>query len=399
MERRNFIQTFSGGAVAACLTANPILSYSAGVLLDISELENHTIQKVSTKKLRINYPRFVSKNAIRGNHGWGYDDTVCELITNKGATGWGVTLWRHSEKEVTDYLIGKKVSDLISPTKGLIDPVAAYCDIALYDLAGKILNKPVYELIGASQPQTTFCYSGMIYFDDLTPFYNKAAGVDIILKECQFDYDLGYRQLKLKIGRGNKWMPKTAGIQRDIEVTKLVAKAFSDCDILVDGNDGYTIDDFTVYLKGIEGIKLFWVEEPFRETLEDYTKLKSILKDLGRKTLVADGEANPDQAFMRKLEEMKLIDVHLSDIQDIGFTGWRNLMPELVKLNVLASPHAWGSQLKTNVIAHLAAACGNTVTIEGVTCVSDDIDFGNYRLENGKLIPSSAPGFGMTILK
>ena len=66
---------------------------------------------------------------------------------------------------------------------------------------------------------------------------------------------------------------------------------------------------------------------------------------------------------------------------------------------VLASPHAWGSQLKTNVIAHLAAACGKTVTIEGVTCVSDDIDFGNYRLENGKLIPSSAPGFGMTILK
>ena len=84
--------------------------------------------------------------------------------------------------------------------------------------------------MGAIQPETTLCYSGMIYFDDLTPFYNKPAGVDIILKECQFDYDLGYRQFKLKIGRGN------------------------------------------------------------------------------------------------------LIDVHLTDIQDMGFTGWRKLMPELKKL-------------------------------------------------------------------
>jgi L-alanine-DL-glutamate epimerase-like enolase superfamily enzyme len=252
--------------------------------------------------------------------------------------------------------------------------------------------------MGAVQPETAVCYSGMIYFDDLSTFYNKPAGIDILLKECQFDYDLGYRQFKLKIGRGNKWMPKTAGIQRDIEVTKLIKNAFPYCDILVDGNDGYPVDEFEIYLKGIEGTKLFWIEEPFRETVEDYTKLKSILKNMGTKTLLADGEANPDQKFLRQLEEMKLIDVHLTDIQDIGYTGWRKLMPELKKLEVLASPHAWGSQLKTNCIAHLTGAYGNTVTIEGVTCISDDIDFGDYRLENGKLIPSSAPGFGMKIL-
>jgi L-alanine-DL-glutamate epimerase-like enolase superfamily enzyme len=95
---------------------------------------------------------------------------------------------------------------------------------------------------------------------------------------------------------------------------------------------------------------------------------------------------------------MRLIDVHLTDIQDLGYTGWRKLMPELKTMNIFASPHAWGSQLKTNAIVHLAGAYGNTVTIEGVTCISDDVDFGNCHLENGKLIPSSAPGFGMTLL-
>ena len=74
-------------------------------------------------------------------------------------------------------------------------------------------------------------------------------------------------------------------------------------------------------------------------------------------------------------------------------------MPELKKLNVYASPHAWGSELKTNAVAHLVGAYGNVVTVEGVTCISDDIDFGDYKFEKGKLIPSSAPGFGMALLR
>ena len=399
MKRRNFIRTSATSAAAACLAAYPVTIFAGAALSDQSELDQHKIEKVLTKKVRINYPRFVSKNAIKPNHGWGYDETICELITDKGAKGWGVVLWKHSDTEVVEYLIGKKVSDLFSPAIGLIDPQAVYCDFALHDLAGKILNKPVYELMGATKPSIAPCYSGMIYFDDLTTFYTKAAGVDIILKECQFDYDIGYRQFKLKIGRGNKWMENAAGIQRDIEVTRLVAEAFPDCDILVDGNDGYPIDQFETYLRGIQGVKLFWIEEPFRETVEDYSKLRAILKNLEMETLLADGEANPDQVFLRKLEEMKLIDVHLTDPQGQGYTGWRKLMPELKTMGIWASPHAWGSQIKTNAIAHLAAAYGNTVTIEGVTCISDDFDLGDYRLENGKLIPSFAPGFGMTLLK
>ena len=399
MKRRNFIQTVSGGAAAAYLAANPLLGFSGAHSAQARELSEHTIDQVLTKRVRIQYPRFVSKNAIRGNHGWGYDETICEVVTNQGAKGWGVTLWGRSAEEASAHLVGKKVSEVFAPELGLIEQKGAYADIALHDLAGKILNKPVYELMGAKQPETTVCYSGMIYFDDLTPFYNQPMGVDIILKECQFDYDLGYRQFKLKIGRGNKWMPKAAGIKRDIEVTKLVAEAFPDCDILVDGNDGYPLEDFKQYLKGIEGVKLFWIEEPFRETIEDYTKLRALLKEMGIETLLADGEASPDQDFLMQLMEAKLMDVHLTDIQDIGYTGWLTLLPELQRLTVCASPHAWGSQLKPHAVAHLTGAYGNTVTIEGVTCISDDVDLGNYRLENGKLIPSSAPGFGMQLNK
>lgn len=399
MVRRDFIQKLSLGSAGAFIGVDTVKGKNSLDFSNYKELRYHTIEKITSKKVRINFPRFVGKNAIRGNHGSCYDVTVCELVTDKGASGWNVELWKLPFQEAEKYVIGKKISDLFLPQKGLMDPNAAYFDIALHDLAGKILGIPVYKLMGADVPQVTSIYSGMIYFDDLTNYYNRPSGSDIILKECQFDYDLGYRQFKLKIGRGKKWLPTNEGIRRDIEITKLVAGAFPNCDILVDGNDGFTYEEFETYLKGIEGVKLFWIEEPFRETVEDYTKLNKLLKDMGYNALLADGEANADQAFIQTLEEMKLINVHLSDIQDIGYTGWRKLMPGLKKMDVFASPHAWGSQIKTNAVAHLAAALGNTITIEGVTCHSDEIDFGNYKIENGKLIPSTAPGFGMTLLK
>ena len=74
-------------------------------------------------------------------------------------------------------------------------------------------------------------------------------------------------------------------------------------------------------------------------------------------------------------------------------------MGELKSYKILASPHAFGNMLKTHYITHIAAAFGNVITIEGVTCLSDDIEFGNYKIINGKINVSDSPGFGMRILK
>ena len=67
--------------------------------------------------------------------------------------------------------------------------------------------------------------TGMIYFDDLDPIDNPA-GIDKVLENCRWDYGYGYRQFKVKIGRGNKWMPAKAGLERDIDVVNAIHKAF-----------------------------------------------------------------------------------------------------------------------------------------------------------------------------
>lgn len=396
MERRQFLKIAGVGTTAGLISGN---MFNMSNLNKSNDLLYHKITDIKFTNVKLNYPRQVGKNSQLDVHGWGPTSGIHILYTDKGASGWGLnrgSQQQHAER--FEKMKGKPVTELISPISGVLSSDLESFDFSLFDLAGKILNKPVYQLLGKKKPEVQLCYSGMIYFDDLEPADNPA-GLNKILEECQYDYNYGYRQFKLKIGRGNKWMEKEKGLQRDIEVTKLVRKNFPDCDILVDGNNGFTADEFIKYLEGIEGIRLFWIEEPFHETMEDYIKLNSWLKAHNPDLLLADGEARPEEALLRQLGSQKLIDVFLQDISGLGFTKWIKFMPEIKSMGLLASPHAWGLAIKTNYISHLSGAFGSTATIEGVTSTSEDIDLTDYKLKNGKLIPSAKPGFGMDLLK
>lgn len=396
MKRRHFIRITSAGSVAGLVGNNLILTNLSD---KYSDLFYHKITEIKFTSVKLTYPRQVGKNSQLDIHGWGPVSGVHVLYTDKGASGWGMN--RGSEKQLAEKfgsIKGKQVGDLILPASGMSSPDYEGFDFSIYDLAGKILNKPVYELLGKKKPEIHPCYTGMIYFDDLEPA-TAPAGPDRILEECRSDYDYGYRQFKLKIGRGNKWMEKEQGLRRDIEITQMVKSNFPDCDILVDGNNGFTSDEFFRYMDAIEGISLFWIEEPFHETIDDYVKLDRWLKNHNLNPLLADGEARPDDEVLRQLGSRKILDVFLQDIASLGFTKWIAFMKEIREMGLLASPHAWGSAIKTNYIAQLCGAFKNIATIEGVTCSSEDVDLTDYKLKNGKLIPSQRPGFGMDLIK
>lgn len=404
MKRRCFIRQLTQRSAATIMLGTYLASQAEEVLLhstQTKDLNDHKIAEISYTQVQLKWPRFVGKNARRDIHGYGPKVNVCTLTTDQGAKGWGMHK-RHNDETIA-YLKGKRISEIFQPSMGVTDLRALSFDVPLHDLAGVILNKPVFELLGRKKPIITKCYSGMIYFDELEPKAGQVKtlvnGMDNILENCASDYKLGYRQFKLKIGRGNIWMPREEGLKRDIEVTKLVHKTFPDCEILVDANDGYTVDTTIAYLKGVSDIPLFWVEEPFAETVSDYQKLREWLKANNVKTLLADGEANPNQELLRELEEKKLIDVHLTDLMGYGFTPWRKLMPELKKLGILASPHAFGEMFKSYYTTHLTGGLGNTVTIEGVPCTSEEVDFSSYKIVDGKFIPPNTPGFGIKLLK
>jgi len=285
---------------------------------------------------------------------------------------------------------------LFDPEVGVVAPEAMGLDFALHDLAGVILDQPVYQMLGSNGTTALPCYDGAIYMDDLLPA-DDTRGVGIVLANCRHDHSLGYRAFKLKIGRGHRWMEPEEGLWRDIEVTRQVRECFPDCAILVDANDGYTCEWFLRYLDAVADCGLFWVEEPFPENRTDLIRLREFLEKRSPRTLVADGEGRYDIELLLSLSREGLLDVLMMDIVGLGFTSWRQWMPRVVEAGVSASPHTWGDPLKTRYAAQLGAGLGDILTVEGIPSTSGDVDWEPYHLEGGLLHVPNRAGFGMKL--
>lgn len=363
-----------------------------------SELDKHVIDKCELTEVNFRWPRFVGKNGRIDFHGQDKKCTVLKVYTSQGAMGWGLS--GPEASGLFPLIQNKKVSEVIRPGKGISEGLDRQVDFALHDLMGIILNQPVYKLIGNSGPKEVPIYSGMIYLDELNPG-NETKGLDVILENCEWDYNYGYRQMKVKIGRSGRWYPHKKGLKKDIEVVNLIHSAFKDrnTEILVDANDMYSLKDTFRFLKGVNNVPLYWVEEPFIEEPEAGKKLKMWMNKNGfEKTFYADGERRPQFDVCLEMGQNQIMDVFLPDTYGHGFSAWLELMPELREIDMLASPHTWGNRLKTNYTVHLSAGLGNICTVEGVTCLSDEIDYGDYPLVDGKIKVSEAPGFGMKLL-
>lgn len=356
-------------------------------------LDDHRITRIETSSVRTRYPRTVGRNARLGSHGSGFETTAVIVHTDAGASGWGVV---EGGLDGVDAVIGRPLTDVFDPETGVTDPAALPLDFALHDLAATIQGEPVHTLLGDRGEREVTCYSGAIYFDDLDP-EDAPRGIAAVLENCASDWAAGFRAFKLKIGRGHRWMGAEAGFARDVEVTRAVREAYPDARILVDANNGFSPAQTVRFLEHVADCDLFWVEEPFHEEADGLRVLREHLASSGSRTLIADGEFDPDEAQLLELAEAGLVDVLLMDVVSYGLTAWRRIMPTLTDLGVASSPHAWGMPLKTLYAAQMAAGLGNVLTVEGVPGTTDGADASAYELLDGVVRVPDAPGFGVQL--
>ncbi|RYY59622.1 MAG: mandelate racemase/muconate lactonizing protein, partial [Chitinophagaceae bacterium] len=162
MNRKNFMR-LTGAASAAFLL--PATGFANDLFIPSDpELSYHKLKEVRFRDVQLKYPRLVGKNSRLGVHGTGPRVTFCTLVTDKGAEGLGLLRGEQSKaSELFNTLKGKTVAELFDPSIGVLAESNYAFDFCLHDLAGVILKKPVYELIGGSKdPIVTNCYSGMI---------------------------------------------------------------------------------------------------------------------------------------------------------------------------------------------------------------------------------------------
>src|SRR3954463_4414257 len=77
--------------------------------------------------------------------------------------------------------------------RGVVMQAISGIDIALWDIAGKVANMPVYRLLGASRDRVEAYASG--------GFYQEGKGVDGIAGEAEGYRARGFKGMKMKIGR------------------------------------------------------------------------------------------------------------------------------------------------------------------------------------------------------
>lgn len=372
-------------------------------MIDAKELEYHSVDKVSTYKIRSHFPRLVGKNAFRNEHAYGDEFVVKEITTDKGATGWGLAsgLFYRQDMTVDQKILGKTLSSLFDIETGIRDLSLSTFDFALHDLAGNVLGVPCYEMFGNDGVSPVPTYDTLIYFDDISPD-RRPGGIKRILDEVAYGYSYGYRAFKLKIGRAPRFMSWKDGLKRDIDVTRAVRENYPDCRVMVDANDAYTVDRMKEYVDAVADVGLYWIEEPFRENFEDFAALRNHLDEKSPETLIADGETEPDMNMLVEMHRRGLLGVFQMDIQGdetlghaYGLTPWRRVMPELRKIGARISPHAWGLKIKTHYAAAFCAGYPGVAYVEGVTDTTEGIDFSGYVMHNGKMHLPEKPGFGM----
>ena len=97
------------------------------------------------------------------------------------------------------------------------------------------------------------------------------------------------------------------------------------------------------------------------------------------------------------LAEEQLVNVFNMDLTGVGFTRRRRVMDELVKAGVTASPRTWAGTPRPYYCAHLAAGVGNVPIVEGIPGTAAGMDYSAWQFDNGKLVVSDEPGFGLRL--
>jgi D-galactarolactone cycloisomerase len=405
MTRRDFLRSATAAGLAlgaqGCVRGASDLDRASAQ----RTLSEHRIARIESKRSNDRYSHFVGRGSRGGPTQFGFGREIRIIATDQAAQGGAMS---GAKPDESSRLVGARLSDLYDLESGTSDD-AMSIDLPLHDLVGNILGLPVYQLLGGKGPTHVPIYSSSIHFEDLEPWGN-AEGIPRLLRECQVDYDLGYRAFKLKVGRGFQCMPKDEGQRRDVEVTRAVRERFPDCKILIDANNGYTVDDFREYVTAVAECDLYCIEEPFDENLDDYRQLRDHMRKVNCTATIMEGEMRSEAAegvweyggySKRHVERLfalaaeKLVDIINMDLAIVGYTRWRRVMPELVQAGLLASPHTWAGTPRPYYCAQLAAGVGNVDIVEGIPGQATGMDYSAYAFQDGDLVVPDAPGFGI----
>ncbi len=260
------------------------------------------------------------------------------------------------------------------------EPAKAGIEMALWDIVGKALGVPVYELLGGKvRDAVPLSYS--IPFgepEQMAEFAKERAGE-------------GFRTVKVKVGQGD---------DRDIAAVRLVREAIGDARrVRVDANMAWrTAKDAVRIIRKLEPFEPELIEQPLPARELD------AMAEIRRHVAVP---LMADESVWHPRDAMELIRRGAADIVNVYVTesgGIGNAAQTLAMCECANIPGMIGSMpelgVGTAAQIHLGVAATN-VRLDSDTCGSlyheEDLLRAPLRFENGHAFSPEGPGLGVAV--
>ena len=402
--RRSFIQKSALAGVFA-----PLAGFGKGIEDAVEKTEKSSIpSNLKITELKCGY--------IRGGH-----SLFVKIYTNQDVWGCGEGVdatpgTYHLVKMMGERIKGKNplnVHTLFEDIRrsgffegaqsGMFIAVLTAVETALWDLAGKALNIPVYQLLGGKFRDKIRVYCDTALYQNRLPTPKDFAEAASNAKSMGFNaikFDLDQRNDPAKYDLYN-WTASPGELKRMYDQIAAAREAVGpNIDICIDMHGRYDYPTAFQVAKRLEPLNLMWLEEPIpAENVEAYQRITSETN-----TPICAGENHYLAHGFRRMLEIGAVDIIMPDLQKAGGLGEGQRIANLANLYYVPfAPHMVASFLGAMAACHVCASVPNFLILEWQIYFHTDpmfkeiVKFDGPMVTNSFITLSEKPGIGVEI--
>lgn len=193
---------------------------------------------------------------------------LVQILTEEGASGWGECtgppelIFPAIQSHYAPLLLGQDA--LLYAThwerlyfalsqwarRGIVLSALSGLDIALWDLAGRILGRSVSALMGGSTRDRIPCYATGLYFRDLP----ESEVVPAMVDDAHALMDAGFRGVRAQLGRN---------LAADLALIRALRASLPQSTLCVDCGCAFDLFEATQIGRALEESNYAWMEDPF----------------------------------------------------------------------------------------------------------------------------------------
>lgn len=340
---------------------------------------------------------------------WKTDSILIEVFTDVGIKGIGgctqyggpARVKEYVETQIRPAVLGKNPFDLELITPGVLrrGPMVGWAgvDAAFWDIIGKAVNKPVYELLAIdhepSKKVPVYASAGEMYDGDVWP--------DNLVAEALEMKEKGFKAYKFR--PGTHWSVSQMTMDKYIAgVWKIREAVGPEFGLIQECNAQWNMDQVMQFIPEAEKMNLLWIEDPVRrsgsDVIENYRKIRESLQ----KVQLSFGGDTMDNRFMYKeWIDNKAMDIVQPDAGVMGITEAWYVSRMAALQDQVCAPHCWHGALLAIANAHLAAGIPNLFMLEVAQTYNPlrtDLLKIPLKIEDGCMLLPDKPGLGVEVI-